>query len=167
MVSATSAGPATPTELVVVPDTITALSAAYTALSTAVMVTSPVLAVLPAVMVSVRLAESVESSATAGAIGVTATSIVVTASDAMSSVAVTVVTPPFSEMVVEDRSSATTGRTGVVAETGGGALPTPPFSLPLHTPLGVVAATSTPSGVVSVPPHRWNPSRFIDAASIW
>jgi len=155
MVSETSAGPVTPVELVAPPDTVTVLSAASIALSTPVMVTSPVLVTSPAAIDSVVLADSTMSPATAGVTGVADTVIVVAESDALSSVAVTVATPPFSEMEVGDRCNVATGRSAVVAETGDVAFPTPPLrSLVLHAAAGVVAGASTPAAVSSLPPQR-------------
>ena len=59
IVSVTSAGPVTPSELVAAPATETVLSGAITSLSTAVIVTVPVLVVAFAAIVSVVLALSV------------------------------------------------------------------------------------------------------------
>ena len=59
IVSVTSAGPETPCELVAVPPTETVLSGAPTSLSTAVIVTVPVLVVAPWAIASVVLVLSV------------------------------------------------------------------------------------------------------------
>ena len=139
MVSETSAGPVTPVGLVAAPDTRTVLSAASTALSTPVMVTRPVLAVLPAAIVSVLSLDRVKSSAAAGATGAADTVIVVSESDASFSVAVTLETPPFSEMEVGDRRNVTAGTVDVpsssvmVSETSAGPV----------TPEGLAAAPDT------------------------
>ena len=59
MVSVWSSGSAAPRPPLAVPDTVTCLSAASASLSTAVMVTVPVLAVAPAAIVSVLFADTV------------------------------------------------------------------------------------------------------------
>ena len=59
MVSVLLAGFAAPLPPLAAPDTVTCLSAASTLLFTALMVTVPVLAVAPAAIVSVLLADSV------------------------------------------------------------------------------------------------------------
>ena len=108
-VSVTLAGPVTPPALAADPATAKVLSGASTELSTAVMVTVPVLVLLPAAMVSVALAERVTSPAEAPWLGTTDTVTVVASAEARSSAAVTVLVPPFSAMETEDRASVTAG----------------------------------------------------------
>ena len=91
MVRVTSEGEVTPALFCALPDTVTALSAELTELSTAVIVTVPVLVVAPAAIVSTGLLLNVKSPATAFAPGVAETVIVVAAVDARVKVAVTVV----------------------------------------------------------------------------
>ena len=77
MVSVWLAGSRTPSVLVAVADTLTLLLAVSTSLSTAVMVTVPVLEVARAAMVSTLLELRVKSPLTAGLTGAAATVIVV------------------------------------------------------------------------------------------
>ena len=112
IVSVSSPGFDTPPPLAA-PDTVTVLSAASTALSAAVIVTVPVLAVAPAAMVSVLLVESVKSPATAGETAAADTVTVTAALDAADSVAVTVLDPPFSEIDAGDSSRVTCPLDGV------------------------------------------------------
>ena len=113
MVSVASDGPVTPWELDAIPDTVTCLSGASVALSFAVIVTVtvPMLAVAPAAMVSIFAALSVKSPSTApdAATAAADTVTVVTALDARFNVAVTVDTPPDSEIDVRDSASVARG----------------------------------------------------------
>ena len=88
-------GSATPRPPVAVAATVTALPGATTSLSCAATVTTPVLAIAPTGMVSV-VPVCVKSAATAGATGVVDTVSVTASLDAVLSVAVTVLDPPFS-----------------------------------------------------------------------
>ena len=76
-VSVRWAGPLTPSELLADPETVKVLSGASTELSTAVIVTVPVLAVSPAEIVSVVLLDRVASPAEAPWFGLTDTVTVV------------------------------------------------------------------------------------------
>ena len=96
IVRVSSVGFATPLPPAAVAETVTCFSGASTSLSTAVIVTVPVLAVSPAAMVSVVLSLSVKSSATAGSTGAAETVSVTASLDTALSVAVTVVEPSFS-----------------------------------------------------------------------
>jgi len=91
MVNVRLAGSATPLPPDAAAWTVNILSGVSTLLSTAVMVTVPVLVVSPAAMVRIGLLLKVKSSATAGATGSTDTVRVVASPDSLSSVAVTVV----------------------------------------------------------------------------
>ena len=91
------------------PDTVTVLFAASTELSTAVIVTVPVLAVLPAAIVRTLFAVRLKSPATAGLTALAETVTVTAALDACDSAAVTVLVPPFSEIEAELSSSVTVG----------------------------------------------------------
>ena len=95
IVSVTSAGTATPLSPPTVADTVTSLSGASTALSTAVTVTAPVLVVAPAAMVSVFVLDRLKSVAAAFVPAVAATVSVTVLLDARFSVAVTVADPGF------------------------------------------------------------------------
>ena len=103
MVRVWSDGAATSLPPATVAETVTCLSGASTSLSTAVMVTVPVLVVEPAAMVSVVPA-CVKSPDTAGATAVAATVTVRSSLEAALRVAVTVVEPPFS--VTDDELNA-------------------------------------------------------------
>ena len=96
MVRRTSSGFDTPPPLAV-PDTVTVLLGASTLLSTAVMVTVPVLAVRPAAMVRVVPAW-VKSPGTAGLTADDDTVTVTVRLDAPDRLAVTLLTPPASEI---------------------------------------------------------------------
>ena len=91
-------GFATPLPPAAVADTVTDLFAAMALLSTAVTVTNPVLVVAPAAIVSVVAVLSVKSPDTAGDTAAAATVSVVAAVVRCESVAVTVETPPSSEI---------------------------------------------------------------------
>ena len=107
IVSITAAGFATPLAPDTVAETVTALSGASTGLSFAVRVTTPVLTVEPAAMVSV-VPVCVKSPETACVPATAATVSVTAALDARSSAAVTVATPPCSE-IDDESASATVG----------------------------------------------------------
>ena len=107
IVSVTSDGLATPLPPAAVPDTVTLrFAVAVVSLFTAVIVTSPTLAVEPAAMVRVRPALSVKSVPAPGA----ADTVTVTGSlAAPDSVAVTVATPPSSEIADGESASVAVG----------------------------------------------------------
>ena len=93
-----------------VADTVTVLSLALTELSTAVIVTVPVLVVAPTAIVSTGLLLNVKSPTTAFAPGAAATVIVVAkVRCAWSNVAVMVVVAPFSPIAEDDSDSVMTG----------------------------------------------------------
>ena len=102
IVSVASAGFAMPPSPDTVAETVADPSGASSASSTAVTVTVPVLAVEPAAMASVFAVDNV-TSPDAATVSVTA------ALDAPESVAVTVDTPPFSEMDEGDRTRVAVG----------------------------------------------------------
>ena len=108
-VSVRLAGAVAPLPPADVAETVTDLSGASVALSFAVTVTVPELVVSPAAIVSVVAVLSVKSPAAAGATGAADTVTVVASLAARSSVAVTVATPPFSEIDDSDSDSDTTG----------------------------------------------------------
>ena len=109
MVKVTSDGLFMPRLLVAVADTVIILLAALTMLSTAVIVTAPVLVVSPAAMVSVFALDSVKSLDIAGGTSTADTVTVVASLEAWSSVASTVLTPPYSEIDAGDSASVTVG----------------------------------------------------------
>ena len=109
MVRVWLAGAVTACELEAVADTVTDLSAVSLLLSTAVIVTVPVLVVAPAAIVSVLFALRVKSAATAGDTGAADTVRVVAALEARLSVAVTVLTPAFSPMAAGLSTSVAVG----------------------------------------------------------
>ena len=100
-----------------VPVTLTCLSGASTSLFSAATVTVPVLAVSPAATVSI-VPVCVKSPATAGDTADADTMTVVSASDGCDSVAVTRVTPPFSEIDVGASTSVTAGTSSSRVVTG-------------------------------------------------
>ena len=89
--------------------TVRFLSGAYTSSSLAEIVTVPVLAVVPAAMVSVAAVLSAKSPATASAAGAAETVRITASLDVPESVAVTVASPPFSEIEFADSASAAVG----------------------------------------------------------
>ena len=89
--------------------TVTRLSGASTGLSTPVTVTAPALVVSPAAKVRIAAAERVKSPATVGGDGAADTVSVDAETASLSRVAVTVATPPFSEIDDGARASAAFG----------------------------------------------------------
>ena len=108
IVSVTAAGGTTP---VTVPETVTDFGTARTTLSLAVIVTTPVLVVAFAAMVSVVAVDKVKSPDAAGDTAAE-TVIVVAVVAVRSSVAVTVVMPPFSEIDAGDKTNVAVGSAG-------------------------------------------------------
>ena len=108
IVSVTFVGAVTPLAFCAVAETVTSLFAAVAALSTASMVTWPMLVVAPAAMERVLFVLSAKSPATALAPATAETVTVVAALDAGIKVAFTVVKPFFSEMEENDRVNVTT-----------------------------------------------------------
>ena len=111
MVRVRFAGPVTRSSLTALPETMTVLSCSSFALSTAAIVTVPLLTVSPAAMVSVFAVLSAKSPSAAF---VPAAAVIVTfvsAVHALSSFAVTVavLSVPLSSMVEAERASVTTG----------------------------------------------------------
>ncbi len=108
--SVTLEGAVTPWLLTADADTVTVLCGASTLLSTAVIVTDPVLSVAPAAIVK-AVPFSVKSAATAGDTAVADTVTVVATLDGWLSVAVTVLLPLFSVIESGVRISVTAGAT--------------------------------------------------------
>ena len=104
-----SAGATTPLPPAAVAETVTDLSGESASSSAAVTVTAPALAVEPAAMVRVLAALSAKSPPAAPVPGAAATVRVTAALDLPESVAVTVETPPFSEIDAGASFSATVG----------------------------------------------------------
>ena len=109
MVRVTSAGSIAPWSLLAFPLTVTVLGAASTSLSSAVMVSVPLLVSACAAMVSTVSPLNAKSPACAGATGAAETRTVVSALDRRSSVAVTTVAPPSSAMASGARCNVTAG----------------------------------------------------------
>ena len=148
-----------------VPETVTPLSGASAALSVAVTVTSPVLTVAFAAKVSVVAALSVKSPADAFAPAAAATVTVTAADDCRSSTAVTVATPPFSEIGDGDGTSVTCGVSSSVmvrVSSDGLATPLPPDAVPetVTDMLPVVPASST-AVTVTVPVLTVEPAAMV------
>ena len=85
-------------ELLMLPETVTCFAAPWTSLSLAVTVTTPALVVCPAATVRVPVAESAKSPGAAPVPAAAVTVTVVAAADGWERVAVTVATPPASEI---------------------------------------------------------------------
>ena len=154
MVSVTSAGPVRLPPPVALPFTLTRLSGASMSLLTAVIVTTPVLAVAVAAMVSF-VPVSVKSSARAPveATGVTLTVTVTAVLSGTFRLAVTVAVPPPSDMEVDDRprltvcAQAGAGATASAAARSASAARKPPAARrPVLATAGVTAAVTRSGG---------------------
>ena len=132
------------------PKIITGLSGESVSLSFAVTVTAPVLVVSPAAIVNVSALDNVKSAATAPGPAAVPTVTITASLDAPDSVAVTVETPPFSEIDDDDRASATVG-SGSSSVSVSGAPVTPP------APCALAAVALT---VIERPPLPWCASSF-------
>ena len=108
MVTVRGAGAATPRPPATAPVTRTILFGPSQVSSRAVMVTLPVLVVLPAAMVSSVL-PSVKSAAVAGACATAAIVTVVSSDDGWPRRAVTLLSPPFSPITAGPSTSLSTG----------------------------------------------------------
>ena len=148
-VRATPGGAATPRPPTAVADTPTVLSAADTALSTAVTVTRPALVVAPGAIVSVVPA-CVKSPATAPTPGDAATVTVTASLDGCESVAVTVLTPPFS---VTDDGVSTSAAFGSASSSGMARVTagTPPTVAETVTDLSGASTVLSTAVTVTVP----------------
>ena len=164
IVSVRSDGAGTPLPPVTDPDTVTVLSGVSTLLFTAVTVTVPVPVVEPAPIVSVDPL-SVKSPETAGDTGVAETVTVTASLDGPLSVAVTVLTPPFSLIDDGFSTSATVGAPSssvIVSRVIDGAdTPLPPVTDPdTVTVLSGVSTLLFTAVTVTVPgARRLNPPR--------
>ena len=105
-------------------------------MSLAAIVTVPLPVVCVAGMVRVVFPPSEKSAATAGSTGAAEISIVVSSLEGWSSVAVTVLEPPFSEIAAGDRVSITVG----VASSSSIVTVTVPFARPLALPLSATVS---------------------------
>ena len=134
IVSVSSEGADTPRPPLAEPDTVTLLFGSSLSLFTAVIVTVPLLVVDPAAIVSVVVLDSVKSDATAFVLAVADTVIVVAALDVPFNFAVTVVTPPSSEIDAGDKIRDTVGvpsSSVIVSVSSEGAdTPRPPLAEP-------------------------------------
>ena len=137
MVRVTSGGSATLLPPVAVPETVTDLSGESTSLPLAVTVTVPVLVTSPAAMIKVVALDRSKSAATAPVPADAETVTVTAALDAPDSVAVTVDTPPVSEIEVGDSTSATVGSVSPWSVR----VSVAPVTAPVPWPLASVAVT--------------------------
>ena len=133
IIRAWSCGSTMPSAFDAVAETVNVLSGASVSLSAAVSVTVPVLDVRPAGIVSVTLADSARSAATAGATAAADTTISVSAPDARSSVAVTVLTCRLPGVPVSSDSRIEAGVSASVATGSGSSLRMVPFALVAST----------------------------------
>ena len=130
-----------------VPETVTDLSGASVVSFTAVTVTRPVLVVAFAAKVRVVAVLRVKSPAAVFAPAAAATVTVTAAADCRSRVAVTVATPPFSEIELEDSASLVCGVSSsarVRVAFAGFATPLPPADVPDTTTCLFPEATALP-----------------------
>ena len=132
------AGSAAPCPPDAAPETVTLLSGASTALSFAVTVTTPALVVEPAAMVRVVAVLRAKSAAAAPVPAAAATVTVNAALDAPDKVAVTVETPPDSEIEDGPRTKLNVGRVSSSVRVSDA-----PVTAPAPWPLAKVAATVT------------------------
>ena len=172
-VSVRLAGAATPLPPDAVPETVTCLSGEPTALSLAVIVTVPVLAVEPAAMLRVRAALSVKSAASAPDDDTAAadTVIVVASLEAPESTAVTVATPPFSETDDEDSTSDTVDAPSssriVSVASGGSTAPRVPDAVPETVTVLSGASVALPTAVtVTVPALVVSPAAMVSVVAL-
>ena len=137
------------------PDTVTVLFGASTLLLTAVIVTVPVLAVEPAAIVSLLFVDTVKSLLVAGLTALVETVTVTAALAAVDSVAVTVLTPPLSEIEDGVSTSVTIGASSSVMVSvllEGFATPFPPLDAPeTVTVLFAVSTELSTAVIVTVP----------------
>ena len=153
-------------------ETVTDLSGASVVLPTAVTVTVPVLVVEPAATVSVFALDSAKSAATAP-VPAAAPTVTVTASlDALESVAVTVETPPLSEIDDGDNASLTVGAPSSssivsVRWPAGSATPLPPEAVPetLTSLFGSSTLLST-AAIVTVPQFDVFPAAIVSFVAL-
>ena len=136
------------------PFTATRLAAASTALFSDVIVTSPVLSVAAAAMVSTVLALSSKSPATAGDSAAADTVTVVARLDAPLNDAVTWLFPPSSPIAVGDSASVTVGvgssSSSVTVAAAGSPSPTVAGSVPNDSTTLSVPSSSASSVAVTV-----------------
>ena len=158
-------GAATPRPPVAVADTLTCLRPDAPALSTAVTVTKPVLAVAPAARVSVVVALSMKSPATAGATGAADTVKVVASVVGCDRRAVTVLTSPLSrtEAGVSTRVAVAVASSSVRVRvaSAGFATPWPPAAV-----AETVTDLSAASTALSLPRTVTVPALVVDPAAI-
>ena len=172
-VSVAFAGAAIPLPPVAVPEMVTRLSGESTALSAAVIVTVPVLAVAFAAMVSVVSPLRLKSPSTApDAATAAAATVTVTASlDVPLSAALTVATPPFSETDDDDSTSETVGAPSssrsVRVASGGSAAPGVPDAEPFTVTRLSGESVSLPTAVtVTTPALVVRPAATVSAAGV-
>ena len=148
IVSVWSDGADTPLPPVTEPDTVTVLSDASNTLSTAVNVTTPVLDVEPAAIVS-AVPDCVKSPETAGDTAVAETVTATASLDGPLSEAVTVLQPPFSVMEVGSRPSLTTGTASSSSMVPvADAVETVAFTAPLNVNRNVSSGSCTSSSTL-------------------
>ena len=170
MVRVWSEGAATPLPPAAVAETVTCLSGASTSLSTAVMVTVPVLVVAPAAMVSVVPA-CVKSPETAGDTGAEETVRITAWLDTAPSVAVTVVAPAFSLMEEALRARETVGVSSssviVSVWSDGAATPLPPATVAeTVTCLSGASTELSTAVIVTVPVLVVEPAAMVRLLSV-
>ena len=134
-------------------------------------VTVPVLSNCPAVIVSSRFALSRKSVATAGSSTVADTVTTTSALDRPSSDALTVLTPPSSEIDVGSSVSVTSGVSSssviVSSCTSGSATPRPPWATPLTSTVLFAASTSLFSAeIVTVPVLSLSPGPIVSVVPV-
>ena len=169
-VNVTLDGAATPLPPETVPETVTDLSGESTEFPTAVTVTVPVLVVSPDAIVNVSALDNVKSPATAPAPAAAPTVTVTAALDVLSSVAVTVDTPPLSETDVDDSPSVTVGgpsSSRIVSVTlDGAAMLLPPETVPeTVTDLSGASSSLSSAVIVTVPVLVVAPDAIVSAVA--
>ena len=167
-VNVTLDGAATPLPPETVPETVTDLSGESTEFPFAVTVTVPVLVVSPDAIVNVSALDNVKSAATAPVPAAAPTVTVTAALDVLSSVAVTVDTPPLSETDVDDSPSVTVGgpsSSRIVSVTlDGAAMLLPPEASPeTVTDLSGASSSLSSAVIVTVPVLVVAPDAIVSA----
>ena len=152
-------------------ETVTDLSGASVTLSTAVTVTVPVLVVEPAAIVSAFALDSAKSAATAPAPAAAPTVTVTASLDGLVSVAVTVETPPLSEIDDGDNASLTVGAPSssamVSVRPAGSATPLPPEAIPeTLTSLSGSSMLLSTAAIVTVPQFAVFPAAIVSSVAL-
>ena len=173
IVSVLPVGFPTPLPPEAVPETATDLFGSSSLLSTAVIVTAPVLVVSPDAIVNLSVLDNVKSPAAVSAPGAADTVTVTAALDTPESVAVTVAAfdVPLSSIVADDNASVTVGNASssvsVSVALDGAATPLPPEAVPETVTDLSGESTEFPTAVtVTVPMLVVSPDAIVNLSAL-